>query len=255
MALKFLGIYPNSPVDESQTIWLDEETGDLLIQSDKATPDEVRACKEVGSIPGHSTEVPDHEAIIRLSAVMLKYIPRANEEKKAVQPPAREALARAKHSAVHLEMRDHYMLDDPGYLAWQQGKRIEQADRSAWWGPWHDHVQEATARGVMVRRLRIVSEPVHDYIRYEYDITFTNTTAGEHVRWLPRRQATSLSLPGTDFWLFDAETALFHHFTGEGQLAEDGREYTKDPPRVKLCGEAFEAAWALATPHEQYEIR
>lgn len=36
----------------------------------------MKACQEIGSIPGHSTDVPDHETIIRLPAVMLQYIPR-----------------------------------------------------------------------------------------------------------------------------------------------------------------------------------
>lgn len=81
--LKFLGIIPNTPTDESPTIWLDEETGDLLIQSYKATDEEVKACQEIGSIPGHSTDVPDHETITRLPAVMLKYIPRPDENGEA----------------------------------------------------------------------------------------------------------------------------------------------------------------------------
>lgn len=80
MALRFLGIIPNTPIDESPTIWLDEETGDLLIQSYKATEQEVQKCQEIGSIPGHSTNVPDHETIIRLPAVMLQYIPRPDNE-------------------------------------------------------------------------------------------------------------------------------------------------------------------------------
>lgn len=79
MKPRFLGIIPNTPVDDSPTIWLDEDTGDLLIQSYKATEDEVKACLEIGSIPGHSTDVPDHETTIRLPAVMLKYIPRPED--------------------------------------------------------------------------------------------------------------------------------------------------------------------------------
>ncbi|MFR9726765.1 hypothetical protein ACL02R_25905 [Streptomyces sp. MS19] len=75
MRLRFLGIIPNTPVDDSPTIWLDEDTGDLLIQSYRATDAEVEACQEIGSIPGHSTAVPEHETIIRLPATMLKYIP------------------------------------------------------------------------------------------------------------------------------------------------------------------------------------
>lgn len=169
-----------------------------------------------------------------------------------MQPPARNALAKAQRSAVHLELRDSYMLDDPGFIAWQQGERLDPVDRSAWWGGWHDAVRDAVDRGVTVRRARIVSEPISDYVRYEYDCTFTNIAAGESVRWLPRRKTTDLAMPGTDFWVFDDKRALFHHFTGEGQLAPDGREYTDDPARVKLCADAFEAVWDRAVRHEDY---
>lgn len=75
MRLRFLGIIPNTPSVESPTIWLDEDTGDLLIQSYKASAADVKACQEIGSIPGHSTDVPDHETIIRLPKVMRQYLP------------------------------------------------------------------------------------------------------------------------------------------------------------------------------------
>ncbi|MET7718308.1 hypothetical protein [Streptomyces sp. NPDC005407] len=61
-------------------MWLDEDTGDLLIQSYKATEEDVKACQEIGTIPGHSTDVPDHETIIRLPKVMIQYIPRPDSE-------------------------------------------------------------------------------------------------------------------------------------------------------------------------------
>ncbi|MFE7313647.1 MULTISPECIES: hypothetical protein [unclassified Streptomyces] len=84
MQLRFLGIIPNTPVDDSPTIWMDDDTGDLLIQSYKATEEEVKACQEIGSIPGHSTNVPDHETIIRLPAVMLKHIPQPEDQHSEV---------------------------------------------------------------------------------------------------------------------------------------------------------------------------
>jgi hypothetical protein len=80
MTLKFLGIIPNTPDTDSPTIWLDQETGDLLIQSYRATEEEVKACQKIGSIPGHSTDVPDHETIVRLPKVMLQYIPKPDSE-------------------------------------------------------------------------------------------------------------------------------------------------------------------------------
>ena len=76
MQLTFLGIDPGSPDDGSPTIWRDEESGDLVIQSYRADEETLRRCREVGSIPGHSTDVPAHETVIRLPARMLQFIPR-----------------------------------------------------------------------------------------------------------------------------------------------------------------------------------
>lgn len=164
----------------------------------------------------------------------------------------REALASAQHSAVHLEMRDSYMRDDPSFIAWQDGHRDDPNDRSSWWRPWLDVVAETTRRGVVMRRTRIVSEPISDYIRYEYDGTFTNIAAGEDIRWLPRRQTRDLALPGVDFWVFDNAKVIFNHFTGDGQWADPGMELCDDPAVVKLCGSAFEAVWERAIPHAEY---
>lgn len=83
MKLRFLGIIPNTPGNESPTIWRDEDSGDLLIQSYRATEEEMKACQEIGSVPGHGTEIPDHETIIRLPEVMLQFIPRSDSEGKA----------------------------------------------------------------------------------------------------------------------------------------------------------------------------
>ncbi|PVC88368.1 hypothetical protein DBP19_22675 [Streptomyces sp. CS090A] len=80
MALQFLGIWPNTPDDGSPTIWLDDTTGDLIIQSWTADEATVRQAQEVGSVPGHSTDVPDHESVIRLPANMLQFIPRPEGE-------------------------------------------------------------------------------------------------------------------------------------------------------------------------------
>ncbi|MGW3442160.1 DUF6879 family protein [Streptomyces sp. NPDC001076] len=166
-----------------------------------------------------------------------------------------DLLAQATRSAVHLEMRDIYAVDyETGPFAeWRAGHRLDPADRGSWWRPWLDLVQETVARGVVIRRARIVSEPVSEYTRYLHDTTFTNVSAGELVRWLPRRQASVIPLPGNDFWLFDDQVVRWNHFSGEG--ASQGGEATDDPTAAKLCSEAFEAVWARATPHDQYKIR
>jgi hypothetical protein len=169
----------------------------------------------------------------------------------AHDPTLEELLRSCERSALHLEMRDGYMRGDPMFVAWQAGHHADRADRESWWRPWLDVMAQTVDRGVDLRRARIVSEPVSEYIRFEYDVTFTNIAAGEQVRWLSRRRATDIALPGNDFWLFDDKVVLVNHFTGEGDWA--GAEVTTDPVVAKLCGAAFAMVWERATPHEDYK--
>jgi len=164
-------------------------------------------------------------------------------------PPFGELIAATASSAVHLEMRDFYTPDDPQYLAWLKGTpRPVPASRA-----WYDLVREHTARGVRFRRARIVSEPVSDYIRFEHEATAgLNIAAGEEVRWLPRRRASDLCLPGNDFWLFDDRLIRFHHFSGDGRVVEDG--LCADPTVIAMCSAAFEAVWGRAVPHADYRL-
>lgn len=160
-----------------------------------------------------------------------------------------ELFGSATRSAVHLEMRDGYMLDDPSFIAWKHGRIVLDDPESEWW---RDLVRSSTARGVEVRRARIVSEPLSDYVRFEYDVTAThNVKAGEQVRWLPRRQATDITLPGNDFWLFDGEVLLVNHFAGNGDWTDS--ETVANPAAVKLCASSFESVWERAIAHESYQ--
>ncbi len=161
-----------------------------------------------------------------------------------------ELLAPAQRSAVHLEMRDGYMRSDPAFIAWKNGTLLEDREVVTMW---HDVIGKAVGRGVVVRRARIISEPVTDYIAWEHSVTAsTNIAAGEQVRWLPRRQASDLALPGNDFWLFDETLVLWNHFTGDGEFADT--EETQDPGAAKLCSMAFEAVWERGIDHERYQL-
>src|SRR5207248_4320717 len=147
-------------------------------------------------------------------------------------------------------MRDGYMRSDPDFAAWRDGQRWDPADRESWWHPWYQATSDVTSRGVEIRRARIVSEPLSEYVRYEYDCTFMNIIGGEKVRWLPRRRATDLALPGNDFWLFDDQVVRFSYFAGNGAYVGD--EVTEEAAVVKLCASAFEAVWQRGIDHQQY---
>jgi hypothetical protein len=167
-------------------------------------------------------------------------------------PSVQQLLRSCQRSAIHLEMRDGYDRDDPMFVAWQQGRRDDpHAERSTWWRPWLDLIAEVTSRGIRVQRARIISEPVSEYIQFEHEGTFTNIAAGEEIRWLPRREATGIALPGNDFWVFDDQRVRVGHFDGEG--TSTGHEMTEDSAVLKLCSSAFEAVWVRAIPHELYK--
>jgi hypothetical protein len=159
-----------------------------------------------------------------------------------------------ERSAVHLEMRDGYAIgtEDEGFAAWRRGHRLDPEDRESWWRPWLDLVQEVTAKGVAVRRARIVGEPHSEYIRYEHSFTFTNVAAGEEVRWLPRRQASDLALPGNDFWLFDDRLVQFNIFDGDGSWVHTDESH--EPAVAERCSAAFRSVWERAVPHDKYVI-
>ena len=169
-------------------------------------------------------------------------------------PPFTELLAGCSESAVHLEMHDVYGVEeeDEDFAAWRAGHRYALDDRASWWNSFHDLVAGAVGRGVVVRRARIVSEPVSEYIRFEYSCTPQNLAAGEEVRWLPRRLASDLLLPGNDLWIFDGRLIQFGLFAGDGRFVEDVME--ERPDVVKRHAEAFEAVWSRAIPHEDYRI-
>ncbi|WP_412746537.1 DUF6879 family protein [Krasilnikovia sp. MM14-A1004] len=111
-------------------------------------------------------------------------------------PALADLLLNAERRAFHLEMRDVYERSAL-FVAWRAG----ECEREAADARWRALLAPLIGRGGDVRRLRIISEPITEYIRYEYEVTpVANLSAGEAVRWLPRDRASDLRLPGNDFY-------------------------------------------------------
>lgn len=169
-------------------------------------------------------------------------------------PSFDELIQNCHHSAVHLEMRDITVIDAEAaeYQAWlreQPAKRVKDAEYHT---SWRQTVAEATERGVSMRRARIVSQPVSDYVRFLHAGTWWNIEAGEQVRWLPRHKATSLLLPAADLWLFDDQVIRWHHFSGKGDYADE--ELCEDPQITAAVSKAFEQVWEIATDHAEFVL-
>ena len=161
-------------------------------------------------------------------------------------PKLADLLVAAERRALHLEMRDTYARS-PLLLAWQAGEPHDRREADQQWAAL---LARLVARGGDVRRLRIVSEPVTEYVRYEYEMTpVANLAAGELVRWLPRDRASDLRLPGNDFWLID-DALLFNLASGDGDWL--GVQQNDDPNVIAFCARSFEVAWSRAVDHADY---
>jgi hypothetical protein len=200
-------------------------------------------------------EVPPHETVIEIPKRLMRHLPEDANVQAPTDDDWDELFAAVSSSAYHLEMRDTYAVGEEAdaFAAFLAGRPFDQAQNAKVWGRWRELVRRETARGVSFRRARIVSEPVTAYTRFLHaTATEPNIEAGEDIRWLARRLASTVALPGNDFWLFDGQRVLFNLFTGDGDWA--GQEATDDPRVVELCRSAFDAVWSLATPHKDYRI-
>lgn len=161
--------------------------------------------------------------------------------------------ASASRSLDHLELRDCYSVDyeDERYRQWVAAERPSRLPREE--HPWWELTALTIKRGVAIRRARVISEPVSEYIAFEYAGTWQNVEFGERVRWLSRRRASSIALPGNDFWLLDGERVLFNVFDGDGHPV--ARQLTGDAAVVDLCRSAFEHVWASGIDHGNCPLR
>ena len=64
MALRFIGIDPNTDGDNCPTVWLDQATGDYILQGWRITEPETLA--EIG-------DIPDRETVMRFPRRMARF--------------------------------------------------------------------------------------------------------------------------------------------------------------------------------------
>ena len=71
MALRFIGIDPNTGGNGSPTVWVDPTTSDLVIQGWRVDPRTEAECSTFEA-PGHAPGIPEHETVIRIPVRMVR---------------------------------------------------------------------------------------------------------------------------------------------------------------------------------------
>jgi hypothetical protein len=243
----FVGEDPKSPETTFPAVYVEPATGDINLVGRSITDPGTLAklAKHAG--------IADDEAAVWLPANVKPHLLEAlageyeKEQQEPGEPTFEELLEASERSAVHLEARDTYDRTDPAFQKWL----IDGDTSYSAFDEWIELIGAAVKRGVRMRRLRIVSEPVSDYIRWEHAISYGNIAAGEDLRWLPRHLAYDLPIPIADYWMFDQRLISYNHTSGDG-TDTNRLDFVTDPRKIVPVVGMFEMAWERAIPHADY---
>ncbi|SFP07660.1 hypothetical protein SAMN05421810_101885 [Amycolatopsis arida] len=128
-----------------------------------------------------------------------------------------------------------------------------EPDDLAWYADWPEWVRGARASGRTIGRVRVLTEPLTDYLRFELGrLTPPAVDAGEDIRLLAPDEFDALGLPREDFWIFDDAQVAVLHF---GDHGVSGVELITEPGRVAEFLERKRRASAGAVPYHQWAGR
>src|SRR5262249_19564591 len=121
-----------------------------------------------------------------------------------------------------------------------------EPDDGSWFADWPEWIVQQRAAGRDVGRVRVLTDPLTDYLRFELSITPVAVQAGENIRLLRPGRFAELGVPREDFWLFDDTTVALLHFGDDGVA---GAEIITEVPRVASFRERQRLTWDAADPY------
>lgn len=125
----------------------------------------------------------------------------------------------------------------------------ESRPDDSWMRPWMETVSRWWREGKTFERVRMLTDPLTDYLRWMLDITHLNVEAGEDIRWIDEESAQRLRLPRYDYYVFDEDRVVIMHFDDHGV---SGAELIDEPSVVHRHLRWRDAVWPEATPHREY---
>jgi hypothetical protein len=133
----------------------------------------------------------------------------------------RHAMASFKQSAFRLEALPLY--DMPGERDEFQRYLSGEKPPSDLHYRWLDTLADGRTAGKVFQRVRVVTSPLTDYIKYEFAWGYVfNVKAGEDIRVLDLAVKPDPGLPRQDFWLFDDSIVVRMDYRPDG--SQIGRE-------------------------------
>lgn len=114
---------------------------------------------------------------------------------------------------------------------------------------WLTRVRYFRSTGRWVGRVHVLTQPLNDYLRYEFAVYRHTVRAGEDVRILDATGRHDTGLPPQDFWLFDeSAVVLMDYRPGGVQIGRELLEGADPEPYIGWKRLALEQA----IPFEEY---
>jgi hypothetical protein len=154
-----------------------------------------------------------------------------------------------ERSSWRWECQGYYAIDQNQLQRWRvgQGERGTPDDLA-----WRTYIQGLRSRGIPFERVRMLTEPLTDYLRYQLDTTDWNIESGEDIRWISQSTAGELGLPDYDYYIFDDNRVLIFRFDDAKNLL--GVDVDDDPDVVQRHQTWRATVWPRATAHAEYRI-
>jgi hypothetical protein len=115
---------------------------------------------------------------------------------------------------------------------------------------WLEQLRQEAAAGKHSQRLRVVGDPLSEYIRYECEWGYTyNAAAGEEIRVLDLGQVdwrADLLADEQDFYVIDEHWLVRMHYDDEGRFL--GAQVVDDPEELERALGLVDHLWTEAMP-------
>lgn len=152
-----------------------------------------------------------------------------------------------ERSSWRWECQGHYAVDEVALGQWRAGTATRgDADDLAW----RDYIHRLGRRGIPFERVRMLTDPLTEYLRWMLDTTDWNIESGEDIRWMEQATAAKLGMPSYDFYIFDDNRVAIFRFDEAKVLL--GVHVVDDADVVEQHQAWRAAAWARAIPHVEY---
>lgn len=130
---------------------------------------------------------------------------------------------KAQKNIFRLEAIPEYNVPEDLVLfnKWKQSKL--ESDKA--FLKWLEGLNKTKERGVKMQRVRIVSLPFSDYIKYEIDFWKHSTKQGENILFLEAKRYEHIkqkfNFEPKDFWIFDDKILIIFHYDEKGDFVKE----------------------------------